>query len=874
MWRPKKKSLVDFVEEKKKELPDLERERRELTEKLESSKKLDVLRQQLTDIRHKKAWADVYAHDEEINTYSSTLERLENEALPKIEEALKGHEAERAEAEKLVNETHGSFGDVSARVAILLSEEKNLRTQLKENQREVSRLTKSIETSKEEIEGARHSISSLQQACIKVQTSATQEVSDAHKKHMMSLEKEERALEKCVQELKGVEASEEGAMEAVQERSDEKDKLEDEEREKTRQLQRAQKDLRDLEKQGSNEAAKFGAHIVHLLGQIERMRDHFHRMPIGPVGMHTNLTKDGQTWALAIDEAISGSMLSFLCADSHDLRLLQDCAKKQNSRVSAILVPNLDAAAYRMPPDQLPPHELTTVFASINTTQPVVSNLLIDTCSTERQVLADDQTGRDIVFNMSGTRNVKEVFLRDGTKLFRRGETTNEIPRSAKHPARLGMDNRMMISYYKEKVQELDTQTRNTKRRRQDADDHRRKYEFEVRSARQKKQRLMEVIRKAQDTINMLRNNAPDEARSVEEEIADFRVEQTKFEQQIEELEEEIMQAEKKKVDFEGKIEKLKHELELKDEARTGLQKDNDRKIKVAEEAEEKLDRATRGVSKYGNAMQKLRQKQNEIKQNMDTCVERRDKDREIAEKICPEETVINAGGIQADETSERLGMRMNKLSKRIASQENQQGFSLPDVLRELEDVQRQEEKTKRIVSDLSGVSFNMDHMIKSRIKKLRVTSDYVAGNCNHEFNSCLSRRGATGRLNIEFEKGTLEIQARMTSKGSKAKDTKAFSGGERSFVTMAFILALATQADPPLLALDEYDIFMDDFSRKLSTTTLLEFAKESKHSKQLILITPHEIGHIIQDLMKKKPELELSDHVKILRMAAPRDNQ
>ena len=60
----------------------------------------------------------------------------------------------------------------------------------------------------------------------------------------------------------------------------------------------------------------------------------------------------------------------------------------------------------------------------------------------------------------------------------------------------------------------------------------------------------------------------------------------------------------------------------------------------------------------------------------------------------------------------------------------------------------------------------------------------------------------------------------------------------------MAFILALANEADPPLLALDEYDIFMDEFSRKLSTTTLLEFAHEQKESKQLILITPHEIGY------------------------------
>ena len=866
---------MDFVEEKKKALPDLERELRELQEKLESSKKLDDLRQQLAEVRHKKAWADVYAHDEEINQLSSTLDRLEAEALPKIEERLRGHEADRAEAEKLVNETAGSFDNVAARVALLTSEEKNLRTQLKENSRETGRLARTIEGRRADIREARENIRSLQQACVKVQTSATQDVSDKHREHLDALEREQRALDAGVRELRGAEAAEEGAIKAGQERADEKERLEDEEKGRARELQRARTELRDLEKQGSNEAAKFGSHVVNLLRQIEGAAGRFHRRPIGPVGMHTKLTKDGQGWALAIDEAISSNMLSFLCADSHDLKLLQECARKNGSRVSAVLVPNMDAAAYRLPPEQLPPRELTTVFASIRTAQPVVSNLLIDTCSTERQVLAEDGAGREIVFSRSGgARNVKEVFLRDGTKLFRRGETTNEIPRSAKHPARLGMDNGMMVDFYKDKVRKLDEEARAVRKRRQDAEEHRRRYEAEVRDARQKKQRLTQEVRRAQGAIDRLRNNAPDETRSVEDEIAEFRVEEAKFERQIEELEEEIAGAERKMAGFEGKVDALKQELKLKDAARRELQSDNDEKLRVAEEANERLERAVKGVARFQKGLQDLRQKQDDIKRNVDERVERRDRDRAIAEKICAEETVINAGGIRSDETPERLSARMQKLSRRIAAQEQQQGFSLPDVLRELEDVQRREEKTKRIVSDLSGVSQKMDGMIKSRMKKLMVTSDYVNGNCNHEFNSCLSRRGATGRLHIDFQKGSLDIQARMNSKGSKAKDTKAFSGGERSFVTMAFILALASQADPPLLALDEYDIFMDDFSRKLSTSTLLEFAKEAKHSKQLILITPHEIGHIIQGLVKKKPELELEDHVKILRMAAPRDNQ
>jgi chromosome segregation ATPase len=64
------------------------------------------------------------------------------------------------------------------------------------------------------------------------------------------------------------------------------------------------------------------------------------------------------------------------------------------------------------------------------------------------------------------------------------------------------------------------------------------------------------------------------------------------------------------------------------------------------------------------------------------------------------------------------------------------------------------------------------------------------------------------------------------------------FSGGERSFTTVAFILALGKWTESPFRAMDEYDVFMDAVNRRIATQTLLEFALE-EDGLQFVLLTP-----------------------------------
>jgi hypothetical protein len=59
------------------------------------------------------------------------------------------------------------------------------------------------------------------------------------------------------------------------------------------------------------------------------------------------------------------------------------------------------------------------------------------------------------------------------------------------------------------------------------------------------------------------------------------------------------------------------------------------------------------------------------------------------------------------------------------------------------------------------------------------------------------------------------------------AKDLKQLSGGERSFVTVAFALALGAETAMPLRAMHDFDVFMDAVNRHAAVENLLSFAAE-----------------------------------------------
>lgn len=62
----------------------------------------------------------------------------------------------------------------------------------------------------------------------------------------------------------------------------------------------------------------------------------------------------------------------------------------------------------------------------------------------------------------------------------------------------------------------------------------------------------------------------------------------------------------------------------------------------------------------------------------------------------------------------------------------------------------------------------------------------------------------------------------RVLNGNTKGGGTKTLSGGEKSFSTISFLLAMWEAAGGPLRCLDEWDVFLDSINRNLAAKMLV----------------------------------------------------
>ena len=70
----------------------------------------------------------------------------------------------------------------------------------------------------------------------------------------------------------------------------------------------------------------------------------------------------------------------------------------------------------------------------------------------------------------------------------------------------------------------------------------------------------------------------------------------------------------------------------------------------------------------------------------------------------------------------------------------------------------------------------------------------------------------------------------------------RGMSGGQRSFVTLALLLALGSLNESPFRVMDEFDVYMDSVARKTAMDTLIAFGR-GMLEKQFIYLTPNAIN-------------------------------
>jgi DNA repair exonuclease SbcCD ATPase subunit len=239
---------------------------------------------------------------------------------------------------------------------------------------------------------------------------------------------------------------------------------------------------------------------------------------------------------------------------------------------------------------------------------------------------------------------------------------------------------------------------------------------------------------------------------------------------------------------------------------------------------------------------------------------------------------------------------------KRLIAQGQEGRRPLVEVTEELKGSTAAKEQLEKNLTRLTKLRDGLEASIKVRRLAWTQYRSIYSKRTKMHFSAFLSRRHFVGE--ITFDHGHDEVPGKMTlsvnpnkadwnksqqevqvqssqpSTGSQAQpgsgkkrrgstvgadglaSTQALSGGERSFSTVALLLALWEVMEMPFCAMDEFDVFMDQVNRRISVTMLVQ-ACEARSERQYIFISPHTTAHI-----PKKP------HVRIIRMQPPQRGQ
>jgi chromosome segregation ATPase len=295
----------------------------------------------------------------------------------------------------------------------------------------------------------------------------------------------------------------------------------------------------------------------------------------------------------------------------------------------------------------------------------------------------------------------------------------------------------------------------------------------------------------------------------------------------IESLKQEIQVLEERRIEITKQVDARDESLEVLKESRASIKKE----IKKIEQYIVKLNQVKNDQdTKRIQWEQQVKDIQDAIDQSMETTlaivISRKnaaDRKHHLVQKY--RSKGISSEDIEKMFTRKALERKYQHLTKTIEEAEQEAGGNLADL--EVE-VANAEEK---LIQDGHDMRKNLtlfkglQEAYKKREAKLYQVDDYVERTVSAKFKHYMRKKGHFGKISVKRKEKKLEIGVRIgqdKNKDSVIKDLKQLSGGERSFATVAFALALGGETDAPFRAMDEFDVFMDSVNRKIAMENLI----------------------------------------------------
>ncbi|KAF0751532.1 structural maintenance of chromosomes protein 6 [Aphis craccivora] len=588
----------------------------------------------------------------------------------------------------------------------------------------------------------------------------------------------------------------------------------------------------------------YGNWMPQLVKNIEIAfkQNKFIKKPIGPIGAYIKVNDD--KWIFSIENYLGrGTLRTFLVDNFTDNKVLQSIMDRTitgNARKPTVITSKFFDKVHNITAKETP----NNLFRMLNFSSPVVANCLIDNNRIETIMLVDDTVeAMPLMENISRVpRNCNFSLTLDGTQVYPSPSYRVYSLQSASEPILLQSDVSVAINSLKREKKELEVKINNLNR------------EFE--NIEQSKVEKQQHFDKTQSETRLLKAKCDEYSKKIKELKAKCEEEQddriATLTDEINEVDLKIAKAKEIKENSMRPLPQYEEEIAVVNkqlqEAKSII--DNTDRSALLEE----IETFQTQINKYKAEILQINNNLTEKKQLLSNLVQKAESEKKIferekkqAEKLCDQiEVSRNEEIIRRDieETHHKYDLLEMELKKRGENhlvvrdeykKKKEEYIAHSALYKQIIDIYKANKKSV----ELSTIA------LKNYI-------EYVRLKVIESFDLVLILRKIKGNLEIDQHEQSMVIS--MFDNIS----TSCASGGERTFATVALILALWSNMQLPFYSIDEYDVYMDNVNR-LATTQLLMMAIGNRKN-QFIFLTPQDISHI-----------KSADNIKIVKLKEPR---
>lgn len=656
------------------------------------------------------------------------------------------------------------------------------------------------------------------------------------------LDEEVTAMKESVAELQARAKDSERKYEASQQA------LKDAQQATRQKTQEITETKRGIERLQHGQGGKFDAYPQKMDSLIQSIQadDGFKDKPIGPIGIHLQLL--APKWSSVLESTLGGTLNSFIVTNVSDQRRLQDMMGRIGVRDCSINIGNrhhIDTSGHE-PDFEIDGRQVETIMRVLNIDNDVVRSQLIINQAIEQVILIEDRVkGQEVMFNGRTPRNVRHCLVihdtmrNHGLMLASKnnGASIKSDPiRPSGRPARMKTDMGAQVTAQQEILQYLQQELRDLQKRMGQLQNE---HEANMNELSEKKREIQDKTKAWKRLENQILTVVDVQIQNIEAELdqyegADSRLDGLK--EQLKELQQNEEHYSIQYAELRVKKENFGKEVEVRLNAlRTekGRKKEYEKKVQDAENMVQRLHENRRITLEEKNTMH---QQLDSAKIEKTRKIESRQREAEALEsftaeavKMAPDRVFIPEG-----HTPETVKAQYQAVGRQVAEAEKRRGISDREAKIIYDEADAAYKTAKINLEVLERINCQMKRTLNERLAKWRNFQRFVSSNARGQFASLLSERSYRGQLLLDHKNHTLQlrVETEKTDKNAAGKNTKSLSGGEKSFSSICLLLAIWDAMGSPLRCLDEFDVFMDNVNRAISTNMLVSPVTDNKQKK------------------------------------------